>query len=67
MASEESQSSQTTCATLPESDMLTESELDELSYIPTTSIETTRDQRLAIKTAIEGVEPTRWQSGKEVD
>jgi hypothetical protein len=55
MASQESESSQlshTTCATLPESEILTESELDELADIPTTSLETTRDQRVAIKTAL---------------
>ena len=53
MASQESQSSQsshTTCTTLPESEILTESELDE--DIPTTSIETSRDQRLAIQTVL---------------
>jgi hypothetical protein len=50
--SESSQSSQATCATLPESEILTESELDELSSIPTTSLETTRDQRVTIKTAL---------------
>ena len=56
MASQESESSQssyTTCATLPESDILTESELDELADIPTDSRQTTRDQRLAIKTALQ--------------
>jgi hypothetical protein len=38
--------------TLPESEILTESEPDELSEIPTTSLDTTRDQRIAIKTAL---------------
>jgi hypothetical protein len=56
MASQESQSSQssqssyTTCATLPESEILTESELDD--DILTTSFDITRDQRVAIKTAL---------------
>jgi hypothetical protein len=50
--SELSQSSHTMCTTLPESEILTESELDELSDIPTTSLETTRDQRLAIQTTL---------------
>ena len=53
MASQESQSSQssqTTCATLPESEILTESELED--DILTTSIETTRDQGLTIKTTL---------------
>ena len=53
MASQESQSLQTTCATLPESEILTESELDELANILTDSRQTTRDQRLAIKTALQ--------------
>ena len=52
MDSQESQESQLTCEALPESEILTESELDELSEIPTTSISTTRDQRIAIKTAV---------------
>ena len=52
MDSQESQESQLTCEALPESEILTESELDELSEIPTTSISTTRDQRIAIKTAL---------------
>jgi len=47
-----SQDSNTTCETLSESEILTESELDELSQIPTTSFNTTRDQRIAIKTAL---------------
>jgi hypothetical protein len=47
-----SQESNTTCETLPESEILTESKLDELSQIPTDSRQTTRDQRLAIKTAL---------------
>ena len=53
MASQESQSlqsSQTTCTTLPESEILTESELED--DILTASIETTRDQRLVIKTVL---------------
>ena len=49
-SSQSSQSSHTTCTTLPESEILTESELDE--DIPTTSIKTSRDQRLAIQTAL---------------
>ena len=52
MDSQESQESQFTCETLPESEIFTESELDELSEIPTTSLDTTRDQRIAIKTAL---------------
>jgi hypothetical protein len=48
----DSQESQFTCETLPESEIFTESELDELSEIPTTSCDTTRDQRIAIKTAL---------------
>lgn len=47
-----SQESQITCETLPESEILTELEPDELSNIPTTSLDTTRDQRIAIKTAL---------------
>jgi hypothetical protein len=50
--SQESQESQFTCDTLPESEIFTESEPDELSEIPTTSLDTTRDQRIAIKTAL---------------
>ena len=55
MASQESESSQSspsTCATLPESEILTESDLNKLSGIPTTSLETTRDQRVTIKTTL---------------
>src|SRR5260370_33627580 len=52
MDSQESQESLFTCETLPESEILTESEPDELSEIPTTSLDTTRDQRIAIKTAL---------------
>jgi hypothetical protein len=48
----DSQESQFTCETLPESEIFTESEPDELSEIPTTSLDTTRDQRIAIKTAL---------------
>ena len=48
----DSQESQFTCETLPESEIVPESELDELSEIPTTSLDTTRDQRIAIKTAL---------------
>jgi transposase len=48
----DSQESQLTCETLPESEIFTESEPDELSEIPTTSCDTTRDQRIAIKTAL---------------
>ena len=47
-----SQESQFTCETVPESEILTESEQDELSEIPTTSLDTTRDLRIAIKTAL---------------
>jgi transposase len=47
-----SQESNTTCETLSESEIFTESEPDELSQIPTDSRQTTRDQRLAIKTAL---------------
>jgi len=47
-----SQESNTTCETLSESEILTESEPDKLSQIPTDSRQTTRDQRLAIKTAL---------------
>ena len=47
-----SQESNTTCESLPESEIPTESELDELSEIPTDSLDTTRDQRIAIKTAL---------------
>jgi hypothetical protein len=36
----------------PELEVMTESELDELSEIPTNSLHTTRDQRIAIKTAL---------------
>ena len=53
MASQESQLSQslqTTCVTLPESEILTESELED--DILTASIETTRDQRIVIKTVL---------------
>src|ERR1700733_2942457 len=52
MDSQESQEWQFTCETLPESEIFTESELDELSEIPTASCDTTRDQRSAIKTAL---------------
>jgi hypothetical protein len=45
-----SQESNTTCETLPESEILTESELDD--QIPTISFDKTRDQRIAIKTAL---------------
>ena len=44
--------SDSSCEPLPESEILTESEPDELSHIPTDSRQTTRDQRLAIKTAL---------------
>jgi hypothetical protein len=47
-----SQESNTTCETLPESGILTESEPDKLSEIPTISFDTTRDQCIAIKTAL---------------
>jgi hypothetical protein len=47
-----SQESNTTCETLSEAEILTESEPDKLSQIPTTSYDTTRDQRIAIKTAL---------------
>ncbi|KIM99105.1 hypothetical protein OIDMADRAFT_56273 [Oidiodendron maius Zn] len=47
-----SQESNTTCESLPESEIPTESELEELSEIPTDSLDTTRDQRIAIKTAL---------------
>jgi hypothetical protein len=52
MDSQESQESQLSCETLPESEILTESEPDELSEIPTNALHTTRDQRIAIKTAL---------------
>jgi hypothetical protein len=45
-----SQESNTTCETLPESEILTESELEDTR--PTTSNNTTRDQCIAIKTAL---------------
>jgi hypothetical protein len=38
--------------TIPESEILTESELDKLSEIPTSSMDTTRDLRIAIKTTL---------------
>jgi transposase len=47
-----SQESNTTCETLSEAEIFTESEPDELSQILTTSRDTTRDQRIAIKTAL---------------
>ena len=47
-----SQESNTTCESLPESEIPTESELDKLSEIPTDSLDTTRDQRIAIKTVL---------------
>jgi hypothetical protein len=47
-----SQESNTTCETLSEAEILTESEPDKLSQIPTTLCDTTRDQRIAIKTAL---------------
>ena len=59
MASQESNTtyeslpeSNTTCESLPKSEIPTESELDELSEIPTDSLDTTCDQRIAIKTAL---------------
>jgi hypothetical protein len=44
--------SRSSCKPLPESEIVTESELDELSQILTNSRQTTRDQRLAIKTTL---------------
>ena len=46
----DSQESQFIYEVLPESEILTESEPED--EIPTTSFETTRDQRIAIKTAL---------------
>ena len=48
--SQDSYDTQITCDTLPESQIVTESEPDE--QIPTSSFDTTRDQRIAIKTAL---------------
>ena len=45
-----SQDSNTTCEILPESEIFTESELDDA--IPTTSYDITPDQRIAIKIAL---------------
>lgn len=45
-----SQESNTTCETLSEAEILTESESEDTR--PTTSHDTTRDQRIAIKTAL---------------
>ena len=47
-----SQESNTTCESLPESEIPTESELDELSEIPTDSLDTIGDQYIAITTAL---------------
>ncbi|KIN09120.1 hypothetical protein OIDMADRAFT_48949 [Oidiodendron maius Zn] len=46
-----SQESNTMCETLSESEILTESELED-NPRPTTALDTTRDQRIAIKTAL---------------
>ena len=47
-----SQESNTTCESLPESEIPTESELDELSEITTDSLEITYNQYIAIKTIL---------------
>jgi hypothetical protein len=55
IASQESELPQlleSTCTAVPKSDILTKSKLDKLSNILTTFIETTRNQRLTIKTTL---------------
>jgi hypothetical protein len=55
MASQNSEDTSYTCAPLEEDDIITESDVsdDDRSPIKTNSLDTTRNQRLAIKTALQ--------------